>query len=61
MSIIEQVEQLKTDWPLRNGKDNSLESALNEYHKMVESGVLKPRENQLQQTYTAISFHSNCL
>ena len=55
MSVIEEIKNLK--FP----ESNFLEDALSQYHQMINAGILKPRENQLQQTYSSISYQSNGL
>lgn len=59
MNIVEQIEQLKEISFETRDNFNVLEDALLEYHKMIEEGCFKPRENQLQQTYTVLSYQSN--
>lgn len=58
MSIVEQVESL--DIKIDNQKKyDEYEESLRKYHKMVESGQLKPRGCQVQSTYTVFSIKSN--
>lgn len=61
MSVIEEIKNLK--FPESNKSDSLkfLEDALSQYHQMINAGILKPRENQLQQTYSSISYQSNGL
>lgn len=59
MSIVDQIEQLTAATIEKNEQFYTLEKALTEYHKMVESGFFKPRENQLQQIYTHFPYQSN--
>lgn len=58
MSIVEQVDKLTIAVEdERNFK--ALEESLKLYHKMIQSGHLKPRENQVQDIYTTIIYNSN--
>ena len=61
MSVIEEIKNLK--FPESNKSDSLKfpEDALSQYHQMINAGILKPRENQLQQTYSSISYQSNGL
>ena len=56
MSIIEQIQKLKE--PEDNDKAvlEQFKQALLEYHSMIESGILIPRKNNLQNTYSSFYF-----
>lgn len=51
MSLVEQIKNLQhLDCPTDEMK--KLKSALDKYHKMVDDGVLVPRQNNLQNSYS---------
>lgn len=58
MSLVEQIKNLQhPDCP--TGEIEKFKSALDKYHKMVEDGVLIPRQNNLQNGYSSqISAHN---
>lgn len=59
MSIVEKVKELSIE--VKDKKTyTELEEALKIYHEMIQSGQLKPRENQIQRIYTPLLFKSNC-
>ena len=58
MSIVEQIEKLSVVVE-DNSNYSSLLKSLELYHQMVESGLLKPRNNQVQSIYVPIEFNSN--
>ena len=58
MSIDEQVDNLQID--IKDDKSfNRLKESLAKYHEMTQSGILKPRENQIQSVYKPFEFYSN--
>ncbi len=58
MSIVEQVKELSIN--IEDDENyKELEESLELYHKMVESGQLVPRENQVQSIYVPFEFNSN--
>ena len=58
MNIVEQVKELSIEiTDERNFKE--LEESLKIYHEMVQAGSLKPRENQVNSSYTPFMFRSN--
>ena len=58
MSIVDQVKSLSIDIE-DDEYYKSLLVALEEYHKMIDLGQLKPRDNNVQNIYTPVLFSSN--
>lgn len=56
MSIVEQINQLEE--PQSGDKEilEQLQNALFEYHNMIKQGILVPRKNKLQNTYSSFYF-----
>jgi len=50
MSLVEQIQILQYSEESKD-KMEELKAALDKYHKMVEDGVLVPRQNSLQNGY----------
>ena len=50
MSLVEQIQALQYSEEPKE-KMEELKAALDKYHKMVEEGVLVPRQNSLQNGY----------
>ena len=61
MSVIEEIKNLKFPESNKSVSLKFLDAALSLYQHMINAGILKPRENQLQQTYSSISYQSNGL
>lgn len=59
MSIIDEIESLEMPQPKESNREEYLEDALLLYHQMINLGLLKPRENQIQQTYLTMFYRSN--
>lgn len=62
MSIVEQVKNLQD--PIIENEERlasfrSLKEALEDYHKMVDSGELTPRGNKVDAGYHIYSINSN--
>lgn len=58
MSIVEQVIELSIEI---NDECyyRELEESLKQYHEMIQAGRLKPRESQINNSYTPFAFKSN--
>lgn len=59
MSIVERVQQLPNGVVVADENFEKLESALSEYHRLIQEGILTPRKNNVQDIYTVYSFRSN--
>ena len=59
MNIVEIIEQLPNDIIVADENFNKLKGALEEYHRLVQEGILIPRGNNVQNIYTTYSFEYN--
>ncbi len=59
MSIVEMIEQIPNDLITVDENFQKLNSALEEYHKLVKEKKLIPRNNNIQNNYTIYSINSN--
>lgn len=59
MSVVEKIHQLSINTIIVDESFDKLKNALQEYHKLVEEGILIPRENNISTVYTMYSFNSN--
>lgn len=59
MSIVDRVQQLTTDVVVEDENFDKLKDALDEYHRLIQKGILKPRKNNVQDLYTIYFFRSN--
>ena len=59
MNIVEMIEQLPNDIIVADENFNKIKGALEEYHRLVQEGILIPRGNNVQNIYTTYSFKSN--
>lgn len=59
MSIIEEIKELSIEIE-DNENYRKLEESLELYHQMVQSGLLVPRQNQVENIYVPFEFKSNC-
>ena len=58
MSIVEQVKGLSIE--INDERYyRELEESLKQYHEMIRAGKLKPRESQINSSYTPFPFRSN--
>lgn len=59
MSLVEQINQLSINSIKVDENFKELKDALDEYHSLVQTGKLIPRQNNIQNIYTVYSFNSN--
>ena len=59
MSLVEQINQLSINSIKVDENFKKLKDALDEYHFLVQTGKLIPRQNNIQNIYTVYSFNSN--
>ena len=58
MSAVEEIKNLKI--VITDEKSfKELEESLKQYHEMIQSGKLKPRESQVTSIYTPFAYISN--
>ncbi len=59
MNTIEMIEQLTTDMIDMDENFKELKEALDEYHRLIQEGILIPRGNNVQNIYTTYHINSN--
>lgn len=59
MSLVEQINKLSINSIKVDENFKKLKDALDEYHSLVQTGKLIPRQNNIQDIYTIYSFNSN--